>query len=113
MRISDWSSDVCSSDLRAQRILKIDDLDHHGSITFEHMAAVDVRRRPKPDQRLKHRETRHLPIARQRGDIFENLAIADIGRFVCVDPQQFSSGLSHYASPLKGAVSSPCGVLPS
>src|SRR3546814_5566849 len=86
MRISDWSSDVCSSDLifqtgneRAQRILKIDDLDHHGSITFEHMAAVDVRRRPKPDQRLKHRETRHLPIARQRGDIFENLAIADIG----------------------------------
>src|SRR3546814_19755948 len=46
---------------RAQRILKIDDLDHHGSITFEHMAAVDVRRRPKHDQRLKHRETRHLP----------------------------------------------------
>src|SRR3546814_16495749 len=77
------------------------------------MAAVDVRRRPKPDQRLKHRETRHLPIARQRGDIFENLAIADIGRFVCVDPQQLSSVLTHYASPPKGAVSSPCGVLPS
>src|SRR3546814_16497592 len=66
---------------RAQRILKIDALDHHGSITFEHMAAVAVRRRPKPDQPLKPRETRHLTNARKVRDLFENLVLDGISRF--------------------------------
>src|SRR3546814_8022190 len=51
MRISDWSSDVCSSDLRA---LSAERLRNGNTVQSEHagQSGVDLRRRGRPDKGL-------------------------------------------------------------
>src|SRR3546814_21168221 len=54
MRISDWSSDVCSSDLRA---LSAERLRNGNTVQSEHagQSGVDLRRRGRPDKWPHHR----------------------------------------------------------
>src|SRR3546814_10480998 len=48
MRISDWSADVCSSDLNQDRI------GHHALAVLQHDAAVVADGDDRPDQMLVH-----------------------------------------------------------
>src|SRR3546814_14698380 len=65
MRISDWSSDVCSSDLESAPVLVAPRL--HGP----RITAVDVREKPDPAQIVRFRGEighidRNLPVERHR-----------------------------------------------
>src|SRR3546814_5283829 len=51
MRISDWSSDVCSSDLHAQRIVEGDVVDEIAS-PAQRRHPIDMRARDRPDARF-------------------------------------------------------------
>src|SRR3546814_8359843 len=58
MRISDWSSDVCSSDLAAA--LVDGDVDHHAAVlhVLEHLAGHHVRRAGAGDEHGANHEVR-------------------------------------------------------
>src|SRR3546814_1657139 len=55
MRISDWSSDVCSSDLQARFVEAVDDQQRDGQV--EEQEAEDQRTYVEPAQTVLHRWT--------------------------------------------------------
>src|SRR3546814_1377993 len=61
MRISDWSSDVCSSDLDADREVRTREASPRRPL------CLDRRRRKGRPRRVRHRGLRDLPARRDRG----------------------------------------------
>src|SRR3546814_2125101 len=117
MRISDWSSDVCSSDLNivechgkaSQLGVVIDDLDKERPVVFENMAPVHVRRAAEPQPRLQNRDASQARIPCPGCNNFKYPAITQIGAFVSVDSQQldcFSHDILLHAG--SGAFGSTC-----
>src|SRR3546814_14449457 len=66
MRISDWSSDVCSSDLEVQR-RREDDRDQHVDAEDQQVWRA-LRQQRKTEQQHKNSGTKHLQSGRRRAD---------------------------------------------
>src|SRR3546814_9073602 len=101
MRISDWSSDVCSSDL------VVDNLDNEGTAILENAALVDVCRSAEPQPGFKNRDACQARVPRAGSNDLKYPANAEIGILVRVDPQQlycFDHDL--LLQPASGAVGS-------
>src|SRR3546814_14049403 len=100
MRISDWSSDVCSSDLRAgRRPIGLFGPDTARIVAFEHCDAalgralvrIRIIRRPRGDQilviELRAAERAHEEIV-ARGDVARDLPQPQVGGIVATMPHK-------------------------
>src|SRR3546814_11434112 len=96
MRISDWSSDVCSSDLLARRI-PVDRAARRGRRL---MASLFQRRRKRATQTERVRERRHEGFLRYAGfrwaKISGGLCLLVIVSYALVDVQPRPNGGSWY-----------------
>src|SRR3546814_11541334 len=87
MRISDWSSDVCSSDLLFVHVVAAGSLSAAARARGISPAMVSkriARLEARLGVRLLHRTTRRLALT-PRGAVFHRDMVADIGRASCRD----------------------------
>src|SRR3546814_16621157 len=92
MRISDWSSDVCSSDLvrdviercdeASQLGFVVDNLDNEGTAILENAALVDVCRSAEPQPGFKNRDACQARVPRAGSNDLKYPAI-EHGRTSC------------------------------